>query len=69
LKSYDRSLKQIDFFKDIFIVDVVCGLYHCLSISNKGEIYSCGDNYDGQLGNGESGMGKIPLIPIKIYKI
>jgi alpha-tubulin suppressor-like RCC1 family protein len=37
---YSSSIKQIDYFKDIFIVDVAVGQNHCLSISNKGEIYS-----------------------------
>jgi alpha-tubulin suppressor-like RCC1 family protein len=48
------SIKQIDYFKDIFIVDYVCGSGDCLSISKKGEIYSWG-NYYGQIGNGKSG--------------
>jgi alpha-tubulin suppressor-like RCC1 family protein len=62
-------IKQIEFFKDIFIDDVVCGFYHCLSISNFGEIFSWGGNGSGQIGNGKSGENEKQLIPIKIFKI
>jgi alpha-tubulin suppressor-like RCC1 family protein len=59
-------VKQIDFFKNIFIVDVVCGYNHCLSISNKGEIYSWGENSSGKLGNGNNDNC---LTPTNIFKI
>jgi alpha-tubulin suppressor-like RCC1 family protein len=68
--DYDSSkIKQIDYFKNVFIEDVVCSETHCLSISNKGEIYGWGDNSYGQLGNGKSGRNEKQLIPIKIFKI
>jgi alpha-tubulin suppressor-like RCC1 family protein len=63
---FQTTITQIDFFKNIFIVDVVCGYYHCLSISNNGEIYSWGDNENGKLGNGKN---ENQLTPIKIFKI
>jgi alpha-tubulin suppressor-like RCC1 family protein len=67
------TIKQIEYFLNIFIVDVSCGYNHCLSISNKGEIYGWGGNKFGQLGNGISGCGKLgeekQLTPIKIFKI
>jgi alpha-tubulin suppressor-like RCC1 family protein len=63
------NIKQIDYFKNIFIVDVVCGNYHCLSISKNGEIYSWGDNEFGQLGNGKSGGKENKLSPIQIFNI
>jgi alpha-tubulin suppressor-like RCC1 family protein len=62
-------IKQINYFKNIFIVDIVCGCRHCLSISNKGEIYSWGDNFYGQIGNGKDANRKLQLTPIKIFKI
>jgi alpha-tubulin suppressor-like RCC1 family protein len=64
-----NNIKQIDFLKNIFIVDIVCGSYHCLSISNKGEIFSWGENGSGQIGNGKSCEDKTQSTPIKIFKI
>jgi alpha-tubulin suppressor-like RCC1 family protein len=63
------NIKQIEYFKNIFIVDIACGNNNCLSISNKGEIYSWGDNEYGQIGNGKSGKVEMELTPIKIFKI
>jgi alpha-tubulin suppressor-like RCC1 family protein len=65
-----QTIKEIDYFSNIFIVDVICGCYHCLSISNLGEIFSWGYNILGQIGNGKSGNNnKIQNTPIKIFKI
>jgi alpha-tubulin suppressor-like RCC1 family protein len=58
----------MNFFSNIFIDDV-CGSFHFLSISNKGEIYSWGRNESGQLGNGKSGDDENQVTPIKIFKI
>jgi alpha-tubulin suppressor-like RCC1 family protein len=65
------TIKQIDFLKNIFIVNIVCGGSHCLSISNKGEIFSWGLNVWGQLGIeiGEYRENEKQLTPIKIFKI
>jgi alpha-tubulin suppressor-like RCC1 family protein len=62
-------IKQIDRFENINIVDVVCGSYHCFSISNKGEIFAWGWNYFGKIGNGKKGLFEEQLIPMKIFKI
>jgi hypothetical protein len=59
-----KTIKQIQFFKDIFIIDVCCSSYHCLSISDKNDIYSWGYNGNDQLGNGNNDD---QLTPIKIY--
>jgi alpha-tubulin suppressor-like RCC1 family protein len=59
-----KTIKQIQFFKDIFIVDICCGYTHCLTISNKNDIYSWGFNDKGQIGNGNYDD---QLTPIKIY--
>jgi alpha-tubulin suppressor-like RCC1 family protein len=61
------EIKQIDFFKYIFVSDVACGRNHILTISNKGEIFSWGDNEFGQIGNGK--ISQTQLIPVKIFKI
>jgi hypothetical protein len=63
------KIKQIKYFLNIFIDDFVCGKFHCLSISNKREIYSWGSNEFGQIGNGKSGNDVMQLTPIKIFKI
>jgi alpha-tubulin suppressor-like RCC1 family protein len=62
------TTKKMKFFCNTFIADVACGEYHCLSISNKGEIYSWGNNASGQLGKGKRDYGN-QLTPIKIFKI
>jgi alpha-tubulin suppressor-like RCC1 family protein len=62
-------IKQIDYFKNILIVDIVCGFCHCLSISNKGDIFGWGNNKFGQIGNEKSGNDENQLTPIKIFKI
>jgi alpha-tubulin suppressor-like RCC1 family protein len=64
--DYCQFIKQIDYFSNIFIMDVSCGEHHCLAISNKGEIFSWGYNEYGQIGNGNS---ENQLTPIKIFKI
>jgi hypothetical protein len=63
------EIKQIDFFSNIFISDVVCGNDHCLSISKKGEIFAWGSNQYGKNGNGERKWNSKQLNPIKIFKI
>jgi alpha-tubulin suppressor-like RCC1 family protein len=60
----EKMIKQIEHFENIFIVDVVCGSNHCLSISNKGEIFGWGNNAYGQIGNGKSGEDEKQIIPI-----
>jgi alpha-tubulin suppressor-like RCC1 family protein len=62
-------IKQIEYFSNIFIEDIACGYGHCLSISNKGEIYSWGSNNYDQIGNGISEIDLIQPTPIKIFKI
>jgi alpha-tubulin suppressor-like RCC1 family protein len=62
------SKYSIEYFKNMFIDDIACGLNHCLSISNNGEVYSWGDNVFGQIGNGKTDFEK-QLTPINIFKI
>ena len=46
---------KIEWFlnNDIKIVDIDCGLYHCLALDEDGRIYSWGHGKRGQCGNGE----------------
>jgi alpha-tubulin suppressor-like RCC1 family protein len=60
------KINQIEFFSNIFIVDVVCGNTHCLSISKNGEIFGWGNNSNCQLGNEKSFTSQNP---IKIFNI
>jgi alpha-tubulin suppressor-like RCC1 family protein len=62
------KIKQIDYFSNIFIVDVACGQNHCLSITDKGEIFGWGDSEFGKIGNGKIGKEE-QLTPIKIFTI
>jgi alpha-tubulin suppressor-like RCC1 family protein len=66
-KKSGGKIKQIDYFKNIFIVDVACNWNNFLSISNNGEIFSVGSNEFGQIGNGK--ISTYESIPIKIFKI
>jgi alpha-tubulin suppressor-like RCC1 family protein len=63
------KIKKIEYFKNIFIVDIACGDNHCLSISNKGDVFSWGWGESGQIGNGKCGWDVKQLTPIKIFKI
>jgi alpha-tubulin suppressor-like RCC1 family protein len=65
------TIKKIKIFSNIFVVDIVCGLRHCLSISKKGEIYSWGYYLYGQIGIGKSGENENEnkQTPIKIFEI
>jgi alpha-tubulin suppressor-like RCC1 family protein len=60
------NFHQIEFFKNIFIIDCSVGSYHCLAISKNGDIFSWGRNTDGQLGFKEP---KSSPKPTKIYSI
>jgi alpha-tubulin suppressor-like RCC1 family protein len=55
--SDNRSkIQQINYFKNIFIVDVVCGDRNCLAISNKSEIFAWSSNTI--VNNDQIGIGK-----------
>jgi inhibitor of Bruton tyrosine kinase len=66
--EFQETIKKIDYFSNIFIVDISTGADHHLSISDKGDIFSWGDNKFGQIGNGKSGETAL-LTPIKIFKL
>jgi alpha-tubulin suppressor-like RCC1 family protein len=46
-----------------FVIDISCGAYHSLVLTNCGEVYAWGDNEWGQIGNG---CNKDQLKPIKV---
>jgi alpha-tubulin suppressor-like RCC1 family protein len=61
------NIKQIGFFSNSIIVDVACGFNHCLSISNKGEVFGWGNSQYYQIGVTENNIRQ--SLPIKIFKI
>lgn len=42
--------KQIPAIKDRFIVQIACGEYHSLALTNNGDVYAWGRGFEGQLG-------------------
>ena len=61
-----KEIKEIEFFKNLKIIDIKSGGNHSLAISENGEIFSWGCNEYGQIGNGNY---ENQTTPIKIYKI
>ena len=62
IKDEDETpLKRLDFptqikslLKNKTIKQVACGSYHMLFLTDNGELYVCGNNESGQLGNGKN---------------
>jgi hypothetical protein len=50
------------YLSDEQVIDICCGEYHTLVLTNSGEVYAWGQNKSGQIGNGMSNQ----LIPIKV---
>lgn len=42
----------IESLKNVFVVDVACGLYHVLLLTNSYDVYAFGSNVTGAIGNG-----------------
>jgi alpha-tubulin suppressor-like RCC1 family protein len=54
-----QIIKQIDYFSNIFISDVVCGYNNCLAISKDDKIFFWGTNFAENFKQ---------LTPVKIFK-
>ncbi len=52
---------KVNFMDGVIIKKIVCGYYHSLVLSNKGEIDTFGYNSSGQLGNGNQYKSSTPL--------
>ncbi|KAL9645494.1 hypothetical protein ABK040_000560 [Willaertia magna] len=59
---------RIDFFSNLdnndFVKDIKCGYEHTIFLTNNGDVYATGHNYDGQLGVGAE--TPLTLTPLKI---
>lgn len=42
--------RQIPALKDRFVVQIACGEYHTLALTNLGDVYAWGRGFEGQLG-------------------
>lgn len=47
-----RWPKQVAELKDKRIVEIACGSLHCVAVTDESEVYTWGDNDEGQLGDG-----------------
>ena len=52
---------SIPFFKSMQIKKVTAGWYHTIFLTTTGDVYVCGDNTYGQLGNGTNVATNIPI--------
>jgi RCC1 and BTB domain-containing protein len=58
---HQSSPIKVNLKNNVFVKDIVCGLYHSLILSTNGDIYAFGFNDCGQLGNGNNESQNIPL--------
>jgi hypothetical protein len=54
------------YLSDKQIIDICCGAYHTLLLTNSGEVYAWGWNEFGQIGNERNGSFECQSIPIKV---
>eukprot|EP01084_Bolivina_argentea_P054978 100818_1 len=46
-----KTVTKIAFFNNIKIIQIACGMYHCVALDDKGRIYAWGKNGNGQCGD------------------
>jgi alpha-tubulin suppressor-like RCC1 family protein/tRNA A-37 threonylcarbamoyl transferase component Bud32 len=61
-KNYYKPILN-QYLNNEFVIDISCGAYHSLVLTNCGEVYAWGSNDWGQIGNG---CNSDQLIPIKV---
>jgi alpha-tubulin suppressor-like RCC1 family protein len=52
--------QQISSLNSFKISAIACGYWHTIFLTNEGNVYSCGENYDGQLGIGNTTQQTTP---------
>ena len=63
-KREDLTLPQpVEALEGLEVASVHCGAMHTLVVTKAGEVYSCGNGFEGALGHGDK---KIQLLPKKI---
>jgi alpha-tubulin suppressor-like RCC1 family protein len=60
--SYQKPILNL-YLSNEFVIDISCGFYHSLVLTNCGEVYAWGSNCYGQIGNG---CNDSQLKPIKV---
>jgi len=50
-KKNGNAIQKIDYNFDSILINIECGYYHSLFLSEKGSVYGCGNNNYGQLTN------------------
>jgi alpha-tubulin suppressor-like RCC1 family protein len=55
-----------EYLSDIQIIDICCGGWHSLALTNSGQVYAWGGNDCGQIGKRTNGFNSNQLIPIKV---
>lgn len=49
-----RFPRQVTELQDKRIVEIACGSLHCVAVSDNNDVYTWGDNDEGQLGDGST---------------
>jgi alpha-tubulin suppressor-like RCC1 family protein len=59
-ESYHKPILN-QYLNNEFVIDISCGAYHSLVLTNCGEVYAWGSNYCGEIGNGCNDNQSIPI--------
>jgi alpha-tubulin suppressor-like RCC1 family protein len=59
IETFKDTDTVIHNYDEIRITEISCGYYHSLFLTSTNRVYSCGYNYDGQLGLGDGVGGKL----------
>ena len=60
-ESHSKSIPtKITLSNEIKPTQIACGAFHSIAIGNDGELYTWGNNQDGQLGDGTTAQRNIP---------
>jgi len=57
-----RWPKQVAEFKGKQIVEIACGSLHCVAVCSNNEVFTWGDNDEGQLGDGTTNAIQKPKL-------